>query len=208
MGALKAEHFLWLVTEEEVRGTGWGHAGLPCWLPGCWWAWNGDGLCSQPVGRETSVLPPQWPEWALKWEPSTLTPWLSFVWLFIHSTGYLEVVTSVAHFKLNYICVQGQHQGSFLLTNGHPKLTGKTILSSSNYIITFVLSKYPLTKCVTVFYVKLVGQSPLILYVCPSVSHTGSCFPLILVKSWSPTLPFFDNISISIKFFQWARQFL
>ena len=66
----------------------------------------------------------------------------------MHSMGYLEVVRSLAHFKLNYICVQGQHQGSFLLTNGHPKLTEKTILSSSNYIITFVLSKYQLTKCV------------------------------------------------------------
>lgn len=100
----------------------------------------GTGNAPPLTTRETSVLPAATRDWAAN-NPSgppgeTLAPRLSFVWLLL-PMDYLEV-QHVDRLKLNYMCVQGQHWGSFLFTNGYPEHVGKAILSSLNYISTFV----------------------------------------------------------------------
>lgn len=112
--------------------------------------------------------------------PDTLTQLCVTFYTFHGLFGSCQVSGSF-QVKL-HLCAQGQHQGSFLLTNGHPKLTGKTILSSSNYIITFFCQNTNHQMCYGVLCQTCESVSTN-LYVCPDDSHMGSCFPQILVKS-------------------------
>ena len=61
--------------------------------------------------------------------------------------------------------------------------------------------------CVTCIICWMCGSLSTYLYVWPYDGRTGSCFLQSIVKLWPPAF-FFENISISLKFFKTACQFL
>ena len=96
-------------------------------------------------------------------------------------------------------------QGSFLFTNGYPEFVGKTILSSSNYILTFI---YENISCLCHMYYMLNVWVTFHLSVCLALWQSHRVLFPAEYSSIVTSSNFFENISISLKFFKTACQFL